>query len=246
MKVLAGFFCFPKKEKGPKMVKTKTAKKKTKTKKSATSPLPSIHEKIMFVARMLGVNSAQVDTISDMVRKTLLGLGKAETHTGGRTIVYAQRAFPFQFVGAKHVTRAKALVKDPIDCPLAKALQDSWIGPYVTSVHVGNAVVSMWSIFCPDIVVKFWLSPDLMQAVRDWDEQAKNKTRRFRLADGVHYLVKCPPSFRHTSRSVRGSGTIRGKNAKTPTRRLTVKSDISFALSLALAKIAGKQPRTKK
>jgi len=32
MKVLAGFFCFPKKERGPKMVKTKTATKKTKTK----------------------------------------------------------------------------------------------------------------------------------------------------------------------------------------------------------------------
>lgn len=201
-----------------------------KNAKSANAPV--FKDQISRIARIAGITFAQALNKFTSTRKTLLSLGVQVKRPGGRTIVFGKKPFGFSFNNAKHVTKSKALVKDPIDCPIAKALQDSWFNDYITSYHVGNSTVTMWSKYCPDIVVKYLLGPDLMEAVRNWDEQKGKKNRRFRLSDGVHYLTKCPPSYITGKRNEKNVGT-RGQNHKHPTRRLTVKSDISLAVLLS-------------
>lgn len=189
------------------------------------------------VARMYKIPLNGVKARAKATRRALLGLGRAEKHTGGRTIVYAEQNVPFHFLNEYHVV--KALTKDPIDCPIAKALNDSWLRDYISSTHVGNATVSLWSVFCPDIVVKYLLPPMLREAVRNWDDQKKKKAVRpkFNLEDGIYYLSRYPESLRHTTeKPARASRTPRGKNVQKPTRRLTVKTDISFALAFTRGK----------
>jgi hypothetical protein len=198
------------------------------------------------VARMYKIPLHGAKIRAKVIRKALLGLGRAEKHTGGRTIVYAERNVPFHFSKSRHVV--KALVKDPIDCPIAKALNDSWLREYISSTHVGNATVSLWSVYCPDIVVKYLLSPPLREAVRNWDEQKKTKARpKFNLEDGIYYLSRYPESLRHTTeKPERALRTPRGKNVLKRTRRLTVKTDISFALAFTRGKNSSAKPSRRK
>jgi hypothetical protein len=199
-------------------------------------------DKMSRIARMLGASTAAVTTMAERAEETFLSVGRAREHTNGRTIVYADERIPLMFTASKHVVKSRALVKDAIECPIAKCGKDAdacWLGAYATSVHVGNATVTFWSELCPHIVVKCMLPMQIREAIRDWDEQVKKKrkNRQFRLADGTYFLSPYPPSLDHTYTRVKKSRKIvvRGKNFTKPTRRLTVKSDISLAMAASPA-----------
>lgn len=218
----------------------------TKTKKSFSDAL---RDKFSRIARMLGVPMTAVETMSKRTENTLRSVGKAINHTNGRVIVYAKKPIPLVFTNKKHVVKAGALTKDAVDCAIAKCAKDPdgcWLGAYATSVHVGNATVTFWSELCPHIVVKAMLPLPLRAAIRDWDEQVlkKRKNRRFRLADGTYYLGPYPPSLHHTTKRPEGKPISRGKNTRKPTRRLTVKSDISLAM--AAASVTTRFPKPKR
>ena len=189
-------------------------------------------------ARILDVPPREFDILAKRVENTFKSVGRAQKHTNGRVIVYGRKPVQLQFTNAKHVVKSRALVKDPIDCPIAKCAKDSdacWLAPYATSVHVGNATINFWSELCPHITVKYMLPLQLREAIRDWDAQVANKkkNRRFRLGDGTYFLAPWPKSLEHGPQNQRRERNVgsRGKNERTPTRRLTVRSDLSLAYS---------------
>lgn len=223
------------------MAATATKKKKTSTKTRKSV----INEKFARLARIFGCSVNELKTLSKRTENALRSVGKAVNGKNGRVTVYAKKQVPMVFTHAKHVMRAKALVKDAIDCPLAKCGKDPdacWLGAHSSSVHVGNVMVTFWSELCPHIELKCTLSPALRAAVRNWDEQVKKKVknRRFNLEDGVYYLSPCPPSFVKRGHGTKVHKTTRGKNFNRPTRKLTVRSDISLAISAINAKNAKK------
>ena len=232
------------------------AAKATKTKHHFSAML---REKLARAARMLGEPVTEIATLAKRTEETFRSLGRARKHTNGRTIVYADERIPLVFTNAKHVVKSLAMVKDPVDCAIAKCAKDPdacWVGAYATSVHVGNSTVTFWSELCPDLVLKCMLPMALRVAIKDWDKQVKKKVkhRRFKLADGTYFLSPYPPSMEHHNTKkkyrqiVEGKTKVvtRGKNFTKPTRRLTVRSDIAMAVSAAgLQKQAGKQARKK-
>jgi hypothetical protein len=220
---------------------------KSKNKKSITAAAQARRSR---AARILDVSPRELDALAKGVERTLKSLGRVKKHTNGRLIVYARKPVPLQFINARHVVRLKALVKDAIDCPIAKCGKDPdacWLAAYATSVHVGNAIMTFWSELCPHITVKFMLPTQLKEAIRDWDAQVKadKKDRRFRLEDGVYFLAPWPKSLEHDSEGprVRNVG-IRGKNERKPTRRLTVRSDLSLAFAASKLAAAKKKSKT--
>lgn len=215
--------------------------KKTKQNFSA-----ALREKMDRIARMIGAPVSEIKTLAKRTEEAFRSVGKACKRPGGRIEIHARKNVPLTFTNSKHVTKAKALVKVPVDCGIAKCAKDPdscWLGAYATSVHVGNATVTFWSELCPHLVVKCMLPKPLRDAIRDWDEQVrkKQKNRRFRLADGTYYLSPYPPSLDPTNNRKPEKIGPRGKNTTKPTRRLTVKSDISLAIAAAVA--TGKVPR---
>lgn len=213
-----------------------------KATKKKQSPSAALREKMERIARMIGVSFAEVTTMAKRVEQTFRSVGRARKHTSGRTIVYSDERIPLVFTNSKHVVKSRALTKDPVDCGIAKCAKDPdacWLGAYATSVHVGNATVTFWSELCPHLVVKCMLPMNLREAIKDWDEQVrkKAKNRRFRLADGTYFLSPYPPSLDHTRTPKRNKRKVvaRGKNANSPTRRLTVRSDISLAMAASPA-----------
>jgi hypothetical protein len=199
-------------------------------------------DKMSRIARMLGVTVAAVATMAKRTEETFRSVGRARKHTNGRTIVYSNERIPLVFTSSKHVVKARAMVKDPVDCAVAKCAKDAdacWLGAYATSVHVGNATVTFWSELCPHLVVKCMLPLPLRDAIRNWDEQVKKKVknRRFKLSDGTYFLSPYPPSLDHTVTRPKKSGKVvaRGKNVVKSTRRLTVKSDILLAVAASHA-----------
>lgn len=220
-------------------VKATTKKKSGKTRASA------MKERFERIARMFECSVTDINTLAKRTENAFRSVGKAVKDKNGRVTVYAKKQIPMVFTHKKHVVRAKALVKDAIDCPLAKCAKDPdacWLGAYSTSVHVGNVIVTFWSELCPHIQVKSMLPPAMRAAVHNWDEQVKKKVknRRFNLADGVYYLSACAPSFVNPKpRNKKNKGT-RGENFNKPSRKLTVRSDISLAISAINAKNAKK------
>lgn len=198
-------------------------------------------EKLDRIARMLGISFVEAKFRAQRTEQTFKSLGRVREHTGGRTIVYANERVPLVFMNDKHVVKLRALVKDPVDCPIAKCAKDPdacWLGAYSTSVHVGNATVTFWSELCPHLVVKSLLPVPLRVAIKDWDDQVKRKVknRKFRLPDGTYFLGPYPPSLEHDKARKRGERkSVRGANINKPTRRLTVRSDISLAVAVSSA-----------
>lgn len=220
------------------VIATKKQKKANKPKTTAKTRKAVMAEKFGRIARMLGVPVSELKTLAKRTENHFRSVGKA-VRKNGHVVVYAKRPLAMDFVHKKHVITERAMVKDAIDCPLAKCAKDAdacLMGKYSTSVHVGNIIVTFWSELCPDLSVKYMLPPSLRATVRNWDEQVKKKVknRRFKLADGTYYLSPCSPSF--MTPGPRGNGEKRGKNFRKPTRRLTVRSDISLAASTLSAK----------
>lgn len=217
------------------------AVKATKTKTSGKTKASVMNERFARIARILGCSVNELKTMAKRTENAFRSVGKAVKGKHGRVTVYAKKQVPMVFTHSKHVVRAKALVKDAIDCPLAKCGKDPdscWLGAYSTSVHVGNIMVTFWSELCPHIQVKCTLTPALRAAVHNWDEQVKKKAknRRFNLDDGVYYLSPCPPSFVERGPGTKVHKSRRGKNLNRPTRKLTVRSDISLAISAMTVK----------
>lgn len=216
------------------------AKKKVSTPKAQSNNKPSRestrHKKFERIARMIDSSVDEIESLAERVEDVFRSVGKAQNRPNGRVTVFATKSIPMTFTNSKHVVKLRALVKDGIDCPLAKCGKDAdacWLGAFATSVHVGNAMITFWSELCPHITVKAMLSQPMRAAVRNWDEQVlrKAKNRRFNLPDGTYYFAPCPPSL--IKPNERGARGPRGKNTRKPTRRLTVKSDISLAISAA-------------
>lgn len=210
------------------------------------------NEKFSRIARLAGVSVKDVETLAKHTERTFRSVGRAFKLPNGRVEIHARERIPMTFNNKLHVVKSRALVKDAIDCPLAKAYKDPdacWLGAHATNVHVGNATVTFWSELCPHITVKGMLTTALRTAVRDWDEQVKKKqkNRRFRLADGTYFLSPYPPSFDPAivKRKKRPDGS-RGHNILKPTRRLTVRSDISLAVLVPKAKQAQKRAASKR
>ena len=165
------------------------------------------------------------------IRKNLLSLGTARRAPNGMTIVYGDDDIRFHFAKAKHVKGAKRKVDG--ECPLARALKDSFLSEYITHAHVGNHTVKMWSIMCPDIVVKFTLSAALAEVVRQWDEEGK-----WVADDGIYALCAYPEQARldKNGQPVRRNYKVErhyGPHTKSRTRRITLQSDIALAMEMA-------------
>lgn len=204
----------------------------SKAKKTARAD--KMHEKFSRIARIIGAPESAIEEVAKRTKQAFHSVGKAFTKPNGMVEIHARERVQLTFTNKKHVVTSKALVKDAVDCPVAKCAKDPdscWLGAYATSVHVGNATLTFWSELCPNLVVKCMLPDVIRAAIRDWDNQVKRKqkNRRFRLADNTYFLGPYPPSLAPTHKKVTTNGK-RGKNARHPTRRLTVRSDIALAL----------------
>lgn len=165
------------------------------------------------------------------IRKNLLSLGTARRMPNGMTIVYGDDDIRFYFAKAKHVKGAKRKVDG--ECPLARALKDSFLSEYITHAHVGNHTVKLWSVMCPDVVVKFTLSAALAAVVRQWDEEGK-----WVADDGLYALCPYPEQSRvdkngQPARKPRKAERPYGPPTKSRTRRITLQSDIALAMEMA-------------
>lgn len=224
--------------------------KVSKTSKTNKTTRESVmREKFDRIARMINSSADEIETLAASVENAFLSAGKAQKRPNGRIVVFATKPIPVTFTNSKHVVKLRALVKDGIDCPIAKAAKDPdscWLGAFSTSVHVGNVSITFWSELCPHITVRAMLPPVMRDAIRNWDEQVKRKAknRRFNLPDGTYYFAPCPPSW--VSRGPRGARGTRGKNTHQPTRRLTVRSDISLAIAATAARLTDSARKKKK
>lgn len=199
-----------------------------------TARADKMHEKFSRIARIIGVPVSEIEQVAKRTSQAFHSVGKAYTRPSGMVEIHARERIQLTFTNKKHVVNLKALVKDAVDCPIAKCAKDPdscWLGAYATSVHVGNSTLTFWSELCPNLVVKCMLPMGIRDAIRDWDKQVKRKqkNRRFRLADDTYFLGPYPPSFAPNHKKATTSSK-RGKNVLRPTRRLTVRSDISLAL----------------
>lgn len=193
-----------------------------------------LREKFSRIARIIDVPERAIKALARRTKEMFHSVGEAFTKPNGMVEIHARKRIQLTFTNRKHVVKSKAMVKDPIDCPVAKCAKDPdscWLGAYATSVHVGNSTVTFWSELCPDLIVKCMLPLGMRDAIHDWDEQVKQKqkNRRFRLADKEYFLSPYPPSLAPTHKKTATYGK-RGENVRKPTRRLTVRSDISLAL----------------
>lgn len=210
------------------MAATATKKKKSvkSSKNVSTRFTARAAAAIAAAAAVLGVKQSDANKIVDRVRKVLMSLGKAEQRNG-RTTVFANNRVLFTFAAAKHVKNAVRRADN--NCPIAQALKDSFLSNYVTHVHVGNHTVKVWSVLCPDVVVKFSLSPALYAAVRAWDEKG-----RWTIEDGIYALYEYPRSLRpgHVPQAKRES---HGPHTRSASRKITLQSDIGAAMAMAAA-----------
>jgi hypothetical protein len=204
----------------------------TKTASAKTRMTAKIAAAIAAAAAVWGVTKASATARVANIRKNLLALGTARQKPNGTTVVYGDKDILFHFSKKKHAKGAKRKVDG--ECPLARALKDSFLSEYVTHAHVGNHTVKLWSILCPDIVVKFMLSPALAAVVRQWDE-----TGKWTEEDGIYAICVYPSQSRlgKNGRLVvvtpRVTDNPYGPRTKHPTRRITLQSDIALAMQAA-------------
>jgi hypothetical protein len=157
--------------------------------------------------------------------RVLKSLGKTETAANGVT-VYATKPVAIE-VKQKHTKGAKPGRDN--ECPVARALRDSFLGAYITDAHVGNTTVKVWSDLNPDIEVKYTLDARLYGAVKVYD-----KLKRWPLEDGIYWLNIYPPSLRRGYRKPKDSKPrVIGKRKKTPSRHISLRSDLDRARAVA-------------
>ena len=150
---------------------------------------------------------------------------KYDTPTG--VVVYANKPLAYTVCRDKH--DVGAVRRQDNECLLARALHDSVIGPEITDVYVGNATVKFKSALNPDIEVKFLLDGPSYGAVSTWD-----RTGRWPLKDGVHWLNAYPPSLRRGYVKPAGSKTRKVRaHKRSPTRHISLRTDINKAMLLA-------------
>ena len=211
---------------------TKAQKQKIETARATMAS--KVAAAVVAAAAIWQVSAAAAKSRVANIRKNLLSLGTAVTKANALTVVYGDADIKFHFAATRHVKGAKRRVDG--DCPLARALKDSFLSEYITHAHVGNNTVKLWNVMCPDMVVKFVLSPSLAAAVKQWDE-----TGRWVKEDGIYAVCVYPV------RSRLGNNDRSGKTTKTrtrvrqpygprvnhPTRRITLQSDIALAMEAA-------------
>lgn len=213
-----------------KKARTTTAQK-AKNKAAKATMSNRIAAAVVAAAAIWNVSKVAATARVNNIRKNLEGLGTVRRKPNGRTVVYSDQNILFNFSKSRHVKGAKRKVDG--ECPLARALKDSFLRDYITHAHVGNHTVKMWSVLCPELVVKFALSPALAAAVREWDD-----TGRWTEDDGLYAIISYPNQPRL---GPDGRGTIivkppknaYGPRTKSPTRRITLQSDIALAMEAA-------------
>lgn len=228
--------------KAKKTRKTRTTKAQKMKNAAAKSKMAAkVAAAVVAAAAVWGVSKTAALARVAHIRKNLLSLGTARTKPNGLTFVYADNDIRFNFSKARHVNGAQR--KADGNCPIARALKDSFLSEYITHAHVGNHTVKIWSVMCPDVVVKFSLSPALATVVRQWD-----LTGKWVEADGIYALCGYPEQLRIGAdgkpvRSGYEAESHHGPHTKGRTRRITLQSDI--ALAMEMATMLKKKPKKK-
>lgn len=157
--------------------------------------------------------------------RILKSLGKVEVRSNG-TIVYGHKPVAIE-VKQRHAKKAKQGVDN--DCPLAHALRDSFLGPYITDAHVGNTTVKVWSVLNPNMQVKYTLDSRLYGAVKVYD-----RTKKWPLEDGIYWLNAYPKSLQPGYRKPKDSKprTI-SKRKHMPSRHISLRTDIGNSVAIA-------------
>jgi hypothetical protein len=157
-------------------------------------------------------------------RRKLESLGKKETVTNG-VMIYATKPVAIE-VKQSHAKGAKRQRDN--ECPIARALRDSFLGAHITDAHVGNTTVKMWSDLNPDIEVKYLLDFRLYGAVKTFD-----RTGRWPLKDGIYWLNIYPPSLRRGYVPRDPGSRIVMSHKRSPSRHISLRSDLGRARAAA-------------
>ena len=211
-----------KKSRAAKKVASKVTKKKSRQRGKTAIKREQTARTLGRIAAITRVAAAAVATITGALKR----FGKVETHAHGTT-VYATRQLSLNIL-PEHVRGASKRVDN--NCPVARALRDSPLGPWITDAHVGETTVRVWNIAIPDLEVKFLLSAELINAVKAWDRPGG----KWELKPGMYWLNVYPRSLRrgYVSKGDR-TCTVSGPRVRKSSRHITRLNDIRKAVVLA-------------